>query len=213
MSACFRVRAVAAVLVGLMAMAPASLAAQRGAPPAFSPADAERFERKLGIITEIGVRAATSPSQKGPGQRTVVSEAEVNAYLRLRAVAQLPKGVMDPYIAALGAGRVSGSAVVDLDAVRTSRERGMLDPAQLLSGRLPVSVTGVLRTKAGVATFELESASVSGIPIPKALLQELVTYYSRSAEHPDGISVDAQFLLPSGIREIAIQAHQAVVVQ
>jgi len=199
--------------VALAVLAPASLAAQRGVPPSVVAADADRFEHKMSLITEFGARAAASPSYQGQGQRTVVNEAEVNAYLRLKAVAQLPKGVVDPSVTAPGAGRLSGSAIVDLDAVRKSRERGLFDPAQLLTGRVPVTVTGLLRTRAGIATFELESASVSGIPIPKSLLQELVTYYSRSAEHPDGISLDAQFALPAGIREIAIQAHQAIVVQ
>ena len=49
--------------------------------------------------------------------------------------------------------------------------------------------------------------------MPKALLQQLVNYYTRSAEYPDGVSLDAQFVLPAGIREIDIQARQAVIVQ
>jgi hypothetical protein len=121
--------------------------------------------------------------------------------------------MVDPYIAALGGGRVSAKAILDLDAVRRGAPKGTLEPTQLLTGRLPVSVTGVLRTRSGVATFELESASIAGIPIPKMLLQQVVNHYTRSAEHPDGVSLDAQFVLPAGIREIDIQTRQAVIVQ
>jgi len=83
----------------------------------------------------------------------------------------------------------------------------------LLSGRVPVEAIGVLRTASGTGQFQLESASAGGIPIPKALLQEVVSYYSRSAESPEGIDLDAPFDLPAGIREIQTEKGRAIVVQ
>ena len=35
------------------------------------------------------------------------------------------------------------------------------------------------------------------MPIPKAVLQEIVSYYSRSPERPDGLSLDDPFALPA----------------
>jgi hypothetical protein len=64
-----------------------------------------------------------------------------------------------------------------------------------------------------VGRFELESAAASGVPIPKALLQELITFYWGTPENRVGFSLDGPFDLPVGIRDIQIGAGQAVIVQ
>jgi hypothetical protein len=133
--------------------------------------------------------------------------------LRYRAQKEIPVGVLDPYVFVLGDGRLTGNATVDLDAVRTSRERGWFDLMQFLRGRVAVTATGVLRSQNGVFQFELESASAAGVLIPKTLLQELVGFYSRTSANPAGISIDAPFELPAGIREIRVQPARAIVVQ
>jgi hypothetical protein len=109
---------------------------------------------------------------------------------------------------------VSGRAVVDLDAVRKSKKpTSLLDPMNYLFGRLPVTATGTLKTSEGVGRFELESASAGSIPIPKVLLQEIVSYYSRTRENPAGLSLDDPFALPARIREIQVERGQAIIVQ
>jgi hypothetical protein len=97
--------------------------------------------------------------------------------------------------------------------VRTQKKRGWLDPAAYLTGSLPVSATGLLITKDGVGRFQLESAQVSGVSIPKSFLQELLSYYSRTAQNPAGINMDDPFELPSRIREIQVQRGQATILQ
>ena len=54
---------------------------------------------------------------------------------------------------------------------------------------------------------------MGGVPIPKLFLQEIVSYYSRSAEKPAGISLDDPFPLPARIREIQVERGQAIIVQ
>jgi hypothetical protein len=54
---------------------------------------------------------------------------------------------------------------------------------------------------------------VSGIPIPKVFLQELVTYYTRTADNPAGINMDQVFELPAEIRSIGVDKGRAVIVQ
>jgi hypothetical protein len=83
----------------------------------------------------------------------------------------------------------------------------------LIGGTVPVSVTGLLHTKDGQARFEVQSAEVSGIPVPVTVLQELVGYYSRTTENPEGVRLDEVFMLPVGIRQVEIGRGQAVVVQ
>jgi hypothetical protein len=174
--------------------------------------DADAAKKKFADILAAG----DAPASKTPRavRRTTVTERELNAYLASDAAPQLPAGVVDPSVNILGAGRVSGRAVVDLDAVRTSKpSTGLLDPRTLLRGHLPVTATGVLKTGGGEGRFELESATVGGIPIPKLFLQEIVSFYSKSPEKASGVSLDDPFVLPAGIREIQVQTGQAVVVQ
>ena len=107
-----------------------------------------------------------------------------------------------------------GTVTLDLTSYAKSRKSGgTLDPWNLLMGKLPVGVTGVLHTKNGEGRFELQAADVSGIPLPKGLLQELVTYYSRTPDKPQGIRLDDAFDLPANIRHIEVGQGQAVVVQ
>jgi hypothetical protein len=202
------VRARSAILSACLLLSAVVLAAQSGA-AALSAADADRFAEKYNRLMQ-GAQAA---GQARKPVSTTVTEQEVNAFLRLRGQALLPTGVIDPSLAALGDGRLQGWATVDLDAVRLSKERGWLDPMRMLRGRLPVTAIGVLHTQGGSARFDLESASVSGIPIPKSMLQELVTYYTRGDTYPQGVNLDAPVALPAGIREITVQTGRAVIVQ
>jgi hypothetical protein len=172
--------------------------------------DADHFQSKLTRIVAFG----NAPLAKSASPiATPVSDAEVNSYLRYLAADQIPVGIVEPVLSALGDGRVSGRAVVDLDAVRKQKQRGWLDPMSYLSGRLPVTASGRLSTKDGKGQFQLESADISGVTVPKTVLQELVTYYSRTPENPEGINMDAPFELPARIREIRVGTGTSTVVQ
>jgi hypothetical protein len=170
--------------------------------------DAALLKQKVATITAHGEKAINEP------RKTILTESEVNSYLVFDAKEQLPAGVVEPWVTALGPGRVSGRAVVDLDAVRKSKNpTSLLDPVNYLFGRLPVTATGTLKTSNGVGRFELESASAGSIPIPKMLLQEIISHYSRTRENPSGLSLDDPFALPARIREIQVERGQAIIVQ
>jgi hypothetical protein len=169
--------------------------------------DAARLQAKLDRITK-------NSSLQGRKATTSITEAEVNSYLRYELADRIPAGVTEPWVSILDNGRLSGSATVDLGRVAKSRKStGMLDPFSLLSGSLPLAVNGVLKTRNGMATFGLESASISGVPVPAWMLQEIVSYYSKSPSTPNGVEIDKPFALPSGIREIQLAKGQALVVQ
>jgi hypothetical protein len=175
----------------------------------FTQQDADRFQSKLVRIVELGKK----PRARTDSAQTQLTDSEVTAYLRHHARDQVPVGIVEPTLTALGDGRVGGRAVVDLDAVRSQKQRGWLDPLSYLTGRLPLSATGRLVTQDGVGRFQLESAEISGVTIPKSLLQELLSYYSRTSENPTGINMDDPFDLPSGIREIRVGKGEALVIQ
>ena len=175
----------------------------------FTKQDSDLCQTKLSRIVTLGneKRARTAV------QSTAISDAELNAYLEYAAKDQIPHGIVEPRLMALGDGRVGAQAVVDLDAVRKQKQRGWLDPMSYLTGALPLKASGLLITKDGVGRFQLESAQVSGVTVPKTLLQELLGYYSRTKENPAGISMDDPFELPARIREIQVQQGQANIVQ
>jgi hypothetical protein len=170
--------------------------------------DAASLKQKVATITAQGEQPSAAT------RRTIVTESEVNSYLAYEAGSQIPVGVVEPSIVVVGPGRLSGRAVVDLDAVRKQKApTSLLDPMNYLMGRLAVTAVGTLKTSNGIGHFELESSNVGSVPIPKILLQEIVSYYSRTPEKPAGISLDDPFQLPARIREIKVERGQAIIVQ
>jgi hypothetical protein len=101
----------------------------------FAADDGDRFALKYAAV--VG-RAPVPAGQRRKRIQTIVTEPEINGYLRFRGKDVLPVGVVEPYVFALGGGRLSGVATVDLDAARMSKPRSLVDPAQLLRGRVPV---------------------------------------------------------------------------
>lgn len=207
----FRLRSSVAIALGL------AVAVQVSAQQRYLKADADRCESKIGRINAFATapkpKAAAAATTSGVGQTTQLTDTELNAYLRYQLKDQVPVGIVDPTLNALGDGRVAGGAVIDLDAVRKQRQRGWMDPLSYLTGSLPLTASGVLVTQNGVGRFQLESAAISGISIPKSLVQELLTHYSKSAQNPAGISMDDPFELPARIKEIRVGKGEAMVVQ
>jgi hypothetical protein len=189
----------------LVATALASITLDAVAPR--SKADADAMLRKIAIIATNGL------SERRASRRTSVTEVELNSFLAYHARSEMPAGVMDPMVTIAEGGRLTGRAMVDLDEVRKAQDSGGLSVLSLLTGRVPVEAAGVLRTTNGVGQFTLEAATVNGVPVPKAVLQEVVSYYSRTPDAPDGIDLDAPFELPVGIREIQTSPGQAIVIQ
>jgi hypothetical protein len=177
---------------------------------ALSRAVAARFQAKL---TQIEKNGATPPRRGAAPRVTPLTDGEINSYLKFLAGSQVPVGIAEPILHAAGNGRVTGSAFVDLDAVRAQKKRAWSDPLAYLSGRVPISAQGTLTTANGVGRFVLDSAELSGVTIPKSLLQELLTYYSKRPEHPNGINMDDPFQLPSAIKEIKVGVGSTTVVQ
>ena len=170
--------------------------------------DAARLQAKLDRLT------------KSPGERerwpptTPISEAELNSYLRLELGDRMPAGVTDPWVSLLERDRLSGSATVDLARMSESRKstqhaRPVQLPQRVRSRRRQRRAADAkrrrnVRPRVGV---DLRSA------VPLWMLQEIVTYYSKSPSAPNGVSIDKPFMLPLGIREIQLAKGQAIVVQ
>jgi len=167
-------------------------------------------------ITQIEQQGQSAPKTRAPGapRRTSMSEGEVNSWFAYHAPPLLPKGLTEPRLTIVDTRKVVGVATVDLDAIAKSRQSGRtFDIWNLIGGRVPVTVTGLVNAHDGRVRFNLESAEVSGIPVPARLVQEMVDYYSRTPERPNGLRLDDEFALPAGIRDIELSPGAAVVVQ
>ena len=168
-----------------------------------SPPQSDSFAKKLAIIKQ---HAAASPKSS---RRTTVTEGELNSWFVYRAPPLLPVGVKDPSVTVVGNGKLVGVVTVDLDDVGKSKSGAW----NVLGGRVPISLSGVLRTKDGRGQFDLQSASLSGVPVPKFLVQEIVSHYTRDDDRPNGIRLDDPFDLPATIKQIDIGQGQAIITQ
>jgi len=164
---------------------------------------ADSFAKKLAIIKQ---HAAESPKSS---RRTTVTEGELNSWFVFRAPALLPVGVKDPKVTVVGNGKLVGVVTVDLDDVGKSKSGAW----NVLGGRVPISLSGVLRTKDGRGQFELQSADISGVPIPRFLVQEILSHYTKDEDRPNGVRLDDPFALPANIKQIDVGPGQAVILQ
>jgi hypothetical protein len=174
--------------------------------------DNDRMQQSLNAI----MTRANTPAVRGktpPPLRTTFTDTQFNAWLLGDGKDNVPVGLLQPVVGFLAAGKISARAVVDLDAVRKSKQRGMMDPMNLLSGLVPVNLTGTLSGAGGMATFDVESASLGTWPLPRSVLQELIAYYSKSPEFPDGIALGKPFPLPAAVKSMLIARGTATVVQ
>jgi hypothetical protein len=196
-------------VVGLLLVAGVALPDFALHAAAISKQQADLFARKVAQIVGQADRV-----EKPGSRRTSVSESEVNSWFAYSATPLLPAGVAEPRITMVGNGKVAGKAIVDLDAIAKRKQSGgTFDLWNLVGGKVPVNVLGTLRTKDGQGSFLLESADISGLPVPKTFLQELVSYYSRTPTNPRGVNLEDPFALPASIRQIDVGAGQAVIVQ
>jgi hypothetical protein len=164
---------------------------------------ADSFAKKLAIIKQHGAEAPKS------SRRTTVTEGELNSWFVYRAPALLPVGVKDPRVTAVGNGKLVGVVTVDLDDVGKSKSGAW----NVLGGRVPISLSGILRTKDGRGQFDLQAADISGVPVPRFLVQEILSHYTKDEDRPNGVRLDDPFTLPANIKQIDVGPGQAVILQ
>lgn len=166
-----------------------------------TPQLADAFEKKV-------VLAQKQSEEKASKDRTITfSQAETNSYLKYKAGDLLPVGLTQPEITMIGGGQTSGKAIVDLDVVRQKQGSGSwFDPTSYLTGKLPVTAAGKIVTWDGKGKFELETATINGIPLPKSLLAQMVNFFTRTPDNPRGSSIDDTFILPANIQRIDVNS-------
>ena len=168
----------------------------------------DRLQQKLDALQRNAATIPIAPRQ------TSASQNEVNSYLTFNLREKMPAGLIEPYVTVIGDGRVAGRIFMDMDEFnRRRRSRGLIDPLNFLSGKVPLTATGTLRTENGQGRFTLASAEIQGVPLPKPILQEIVSFFSRTRDNPNGFGMDKPFNLPVKIREVFLNREKVTVVQ
>jgi hypothetical protein len=176
--------------------------------PQISREQGNTLARKIDAINENAAAKLATP------KRTPVNEPEVNSYLAFNIKEKIPRGLTQPQIRMVGDGQLAGRVFVDMDDFKRGRSSGgMMDPLNYISGQVPLTARGVLTTRDGKGRFQLTGAEMNGVPVPKAVVQELVSFFSRTANNPNGFNLDEPFNLPAKIREITVNPGASVVVQ
>lgn len=194
--------------VTFLALAIGSLALSVAAAAQFSKAGGDAMERKIEAIGKNGAVDPVKPKQ------TPMSELEINSYLNFNARDKIPRGLANPQLSLLGDGRLNGRVFVDIDEFKRHRASGgMLDLLNFLSGQVPVRASGTLSTREGQGRFQFHAADIHGVPLPKPIVQELVGFFSRTPERPNGFNMDEPFNLPARIREVKVNQGEAIIAQ
>ncbi len=175
-----------------------------------SRADSAAMASKIARMQEL---AAHPRPAKAEPVRTAFTDREMNAYLQIEGPSFLPPGIANPHISTGEGGRVTAQAMIDLDKVRLSQQRGLLDPLAFVRGSVEVVATGFVVARNGSGTGSLESATVAGIPVPKRVADEVLRFYTRTPARPQGFSLDDMFDLPAQIRSVTVDAGRVTVTQ
>ena len=196
-----------AVLLGLCGVMVVATAQAR---QDFTRTESDSMLGKLNAIVERGAKPKAATAAKPV--RTVFTDREVNAFFKFNA-GIMPVGVVDPRLTIVDGKQVQARALVDLDAIRKSKVRGWLDPLAYITGRVELRAAGFLTAANGKGLFQLQSATLGGVPIPATVVQEVVSYYSKTPETPNGFDLDKPFDLPQNIRELELQRGTATIIQ
>jgi hypothetical protein len=200
------------ICIALTALAVAAAAAIPNAAGAQEPTRAEAEAMAEKIVRVMDAAEDPRPAN-APPLRTTFTEREINAYLVFVGPEILPPGIAEPRIQLGDASRIRARAVVDLDAVRRSRERSLFDPLGYLTGAVEVVATGRLETRDGNGLIRYESATVGGVAVPQTVAQELLRFYTRTPERPRGFAFDEPFALPEGLRAVSVERGAVTLTQ
>jgi hypothetical protein len=173
---------------------------------------AAAMEKKLAAILTVADRP---PANRAPGrlQRTTLTEPEVNAYFRVNGPTFMPTGVHNAVLTIDQGGRVRAKALVDLDQALKPKERPWTDPLAWVGGKVEVTAAGTLVAGSGKGRLTIQEATLGAIPVPVSILQQLVSYYSKTPENPAGFNLAEPFELPQKIWSVETTRGQAVIVQ
>jgi hypothetical protein len=161
---------------------------------------AESVTRKLDLIQSERAR---------PGAVFVFTEAELNAWVRVKVPTVVPEGVREPRLE-LGNGAATGFALVNFLKVQHAAgiETNWL-VSKLIQGEKPVMAKATIQSANGSATVHLERVEIGGLAISGATLDFLIDTFFRPL-YPEA-KIDEPFELAGHVDRIEIAPAAAKV--
>ncbi len=147
--------------------------------------------------------------QVPPGQSVVLTEEEINSYLRYDFASSAPAGITELTFQ-LQPDRVIGKAIVDFvewQAARGERPGALL--AWLLRGKRRVEVVCRYISANGQGQADIESVLIGGVPVSAAAVEFLIEQVVEP-RYPDAV-VGRPAELGYGLRQVKIERGKAVV--
>jgi hypothetical protein len=185
-------------------------------PPQQDPAAAARAVRTPALAQSLEKKVADferrQKARRVKDETIAVSEGELNSYLNLSPKLQLPDGLSDVQFL-FERDAINASGQLDLDTVRGKEKvgSGPLDPLSLLSGSVPIELSGRLRSEGeGFGAFEIQSVRLGPVSLPVSVLARIVASATRSAQYPEGFDIGAPFRLPYALKRVRIQPGRAL---
>jgi hypothetical protein len=162
--------------------------------------------RKLEVLARR-FEAGKPPREK----RVTVSESELNAYVNVTLGPKIPRGVSDVSFR-FESDRLSARALVDLGEVQDQVPKGSLGGLlAFLSGKVPLTARGRLTSsEEGFGELAVEEVSLSTIPVPVSLVEQLVVSATKSTASPQGFDIHSPFRLPYALKRVKIQPGRAL---
>jgi hypothetical protein len=191
----------------LVAQAAAPSPATRPAPsrPGLSWGEADSVTR---VLRRIDRRLRTG--RPASEDTIVVTEGQLNSFVNLTLAEKIPPEMSDLELHLLQ-DRLGARALLDLDRLRAKMpEGGAASLLSMLTGIVPVELSGRVQSAEGLLRIELEEVLIGGVSLPPALLAQIVSYATRNEERPQGLDITAPVALPWTARQVRVRPGRAL---
>lgn len=195
------------VLVLLLGAAKRAFPFQVRQAAGLSPAAASVFQSKLMELSSTGA------ARNGTLRPVVITDDEVNSYIKYDRPPFLPPGVRDLNIHFKPDG-IHGAANVNFDELKSSQQSGSMLGAGLLAtlftGTQRLSAVGVLKTKDGAGTLTIQNVQIGSTKLSDWLVNWLIQTYVESEYK---IDLSKPFLLPNHVTHVELAPGKAIFVR
>jgi hypothetical protein len=161
--------------------------------------------------TVARVEKRLSAGKPASRQTIVVTERQLNSWVNLSLAAKIPEGVSG-FELGLDKDRLLARGLLDLDRVKSKVPQGFgTGLLAFLSGSVPVELRGRFSSADGKGKIEVEEALVAGISLPAAVVAQIVSQSTRTANRPQGFDILSPFPLPFAARRVRLEPGRALV--
>jgi hypothetical protein len=141
----------------------------------------------------------------------VVTQGQLNSFVNLTLAEKIPPEMSDLEVD-LQQDRLGARARLDLDQLRAKMpEGGAASLLTMLTGVVPVELSGRVESAEGLFRVELEEILIGGVSLPPALLAQIVSFATRNEERPVGLDITAPIALPWTARQVRVRPGRALV--